>query len=347
MPTTGPSPRIALAAALLLVAGCSGTSGADPEREPEPTADSPAWATSTDPIDPAGLVWASGSVVHLGDGTTVDVGGPLTTYVVAGDGVYFTPAQSDEAGAEHDNMTTGPLHFADRDGEVTDTGLTVYVESLGSSPDGRYLGMVDATSGPGDRFSDTPQATAVVLDLSSGERVVDTTDGMGDPDEDDLAHDYPEVYLGVRFPDSDSTFVEGLDDRLYALPEGEGESVDAIDVGLREPLDTTSPDGMWAIGDRDFRDRLVPTTGTAVQPRTGTPRWDLRWWLDDTTVVGIAISGPGEGTDLGPENTAELITCRVPDGSCSSVDGTRGQRVRFPVAFGDLDLDLSGDGGGS
>ena len=332
--------RAAVAAALLLTAGCSDAAG----RNPAPEADATAWATSTDPVDPGGLVWASGSTVHLPDETTIDVGGPMMTYVVAGDGVYFTPAESAAAASEHGPLTTGPLHFADGDGAVHDTATTVYVESLGASPDGRYLGFIDATSGPGDRFSDYPQATAVVVDLMTGERVVDTTDGMGDPQEDDLAHDYPEVYLRVHFPDAESVIVEGLDDIVYALPGGVGEPAES---GPRSPTDPVSPDQAWSIQDRGFDDRILSASGEPVPVRTGTPRRDLRWWLDDATVVGIAISGPGSGQELGPANTSTLITCRVPDGSCTTVSGTAGARIVFPVGSGDQALDLGATGGGS
>jgi hypothetical protein len=130
----------AIAAALVLLAtACSSTDGDGTGKGGTGKDDGPddaAWAQSTDPVPARGLVWAEGSVVHLSDGTTIDTGSAMTTYVVAGDGVYFTPAASEDD-VEHGNMTTGPLHFADRDGEVSDTGLTVYVESIGSSPDGR------------------------------------------------------------------------------------------------------------------------------------------------------------------------------------------------------------------
>ncbi|MFC7361284.1 hypothetical protein [Nocardioides astragali] len=348
---TGLPARTALAAALLLTAGCSTSSGeGTPGGTDAPSGEDPAtWSTSTDPVEVGGLVWASGSVVHLADGTTIDVGGPATTYVPAGDGVYFTPAESDEDVTEHSNMTTAPLHFADRDGSVSATGLTIYVESLASSPDGRYLGLIDATSGPEDRFSDYPQATAVIVDLTTGERVVDTTDGMGDPQEDDLAHDYPEVYLRVRFPDNDSAFVEGLgDDTLYALPSGDGEAADHNDVGLLDPADPTSPDGAWAIEDHDFHDRVVSASGDVVRLSTGVPRWDLRWWLDDSTVVGVAISGPGKGLEILPTDRRELMTCQVPDGACTLVEGTSGALVIFPWGSGEEVLNLpDGEGGGA
>lgn len=314
----------ATAAALLLATACSssdagGTGGAGGGGD---GSEDVAWAPSTDPVPARGLVWAEGSVVHLADGTTVDTGSAMTTYVVAGDGVWFTPADSEDD-VDHGNMTTGPLHFADRDGEVVDTGVTVYVESLGSSPDGRYLGLVDATSGPEDDFSDYPRATAVVVDLTTGERVVDTADGMGDPAEDDLAHDYPETFLSVRFPDATSAYVQGLGDHLYALPSGDGEEVDAIDSGVRSPLDPTSPDGSWRIDDRGTVDVLLSADGERRRPRTGTPTWELGWWLDDTTVLGFSAPGP--------DAAASVMTCRVPSARCRTVDGTTGVLARFPV----------------
>lgn len=339
--TTASAAVLTAVLAAALTAGCNGSTDGVDREDPAPEDDAPVWSVSTDPVATDGLVWSNDDVVHLPDGTTVDVGEPTTTYVVAGDGVYFTPA-GDDAG--HSSTTTGPLHFADRDGEVTDTGITVYVESIGSSRDGRYLGFVDATSGPEDRFSGQPRGTAVVVDLTSGDRVVETADGMGDPDEDDLAHDYPEVYLGVRFPDSGEAVVEGLGNFLYTLPSGEGEPTE---TGPRSPTDPVSPGEEWTIEDRGFDDRIVARDGTEAPVRTGTPRRDLRCWLDASTVVGIAIAGPGSGKDLGADNTSTLVTCTVPGGTCEEVPGTAGARIRFPVGAGDERLDLGASGSGS
>lgn len=341
MPRPGPAVSAALTAAVLLVAGCSdpstGSDPSDPSTDPGTGAGDAVW-TSTDPVDTSGLIWMSDGVVHLSDGTTISVESPVSTYVVAGDGVFFTPADSEAEATQHSSTTTGPLHFADRDGEVSDTGLTVYVESIGSSPDGRYVGLVDATSGPEDAFSGQPRGTAVVVDTTTGERVVETADGMGDPDEDDLAHDYPEVYLGVRFPDADTAIVEGLGDHLFTLPDGEGEPLDS---GVPSPTDPTSPGGDWVVQDRGLDDRILTADGQPVRIRTGTPRQDFRWWLDASTIVGVAIDGPGVGPDLGPQDTPTLVTCRVPGGACTPVEGTAGRRIRFPVGAGDAGLDLA------
>ncbi len=154
---------------------------------------------------------------------------------------------------------------------------------------------------------------------------------MGDPEEQDLAHDYPEIYLRVRFADATSAFVEGWgDDYVYSLPGGDAEVVDQIDVPLPSHGDRTSPDGQWAIDDRGEVEILLSADGERVRPRTGTPRWDLGWWFDATTVVGVSLSGPGRGDSVGPQDTATLMTCRVPDGACQDVAGTTGQLLRFP-----------------
>ncbi len=331
---------IAAVAVVLAASGCS-DGGADARETPR-AGDDASWTTSTDPLDTRGLVWASADdVVHLPDGTTVDVGQPMQTWVVAGDGVYFT---SPDAEVDEDNPAARPLLFVDRDGSPAETGVAVYDESLGASPGGRYLGFVDATSGEPDDFSGLPQGIAVVVDLTTGERVLESTEVMGDPDEDDLAHDYDETYLRVRFPDDRSAHVEGLGDLAVSLPDG---TARPTDDGPRSPSDPISPGGSWSIEDRGFDDRIVSADGDPVQVRTDTPRRDLRWWLDDSTVVGIAIAGPGEGQDLGPDDTSRLVTCHVPDGSCTPVDGTEGVRVRFPVGAGDEGLDLGATGGGS
>lgn len=323
------SAAIAAVALVLAAAGCS-DGGAD-ARGTSRGADDASWTTSTDPLDTRGLVWAADDVVHLADGTTVDVGEAVQTYVVAGDGVYFTQASDD---ADHGPMTTGPLRFADRGGGVVDTGLTVYVESLGSSPDGRYLGLVDATSGPRDDVSDYPQATAVVLDLVTGERVVDSTEGMGDPGEDDLAHDYPETYLRVRFPDADSVFVEGLGGTLYSLPDGEGAPLDPIDSPVHDPSSDTNRPGTWTIDRRGALAVLRSAEGQRVRPRTGTAASYLGWWLDDRTVVGVAQE---------PGDPATLVTCVVPSGACTPVEGTTGRVLRFPVdRAASVGVDLTG-----
>ena len=69
----------------------------------------------------------------------------------------------------------------------------------------------------------------------------------------------------------------------------------------------------------------------AYDARGGTDRWGLTAWLDDTTVVGYSVDGPGPDDQVAPGDSLALVTCTVPDGSCATVDGTAGQRVLLPL----------------
>ena len=111
-------------------------------------------------------------------------------------------------------------------------------------------------------------------------------------------------------------------------PPAPGTEVD--DVEPSDPL--VAPDGEWRIDESTpLREVLVPESGKAVVPDTGTDRWGLTSWLDDATVVGYSVDGPGPEDRVGPGDSLRLITCTVPDGSCAVVDGTEGQRVLLPL----------------
>ena len=120
-----------------------------------------------------------------------------------------------------------------------------------------------------------------------------------------------------------------------------------LDLELRDPSDPTTSDGAWTIEDRGLNDVVLSDSGDAVRLRTGAPRWDLRWWLDDATVVGVAVSGPGKGTEVGPGDSGALMTCAVPAGSCTTIEESSGVLVRFPVGAGDDDSLGLPDGGSS
>lgn len=157
---------MALALVAMLLAGC----GDDPDLD-----DDAAWRTSTDSVDTDGLVWASGSTVHLGDGTTIDTGGPIRAYLVAGDGVFFVPAESEEDSLQ---FSGADLFFAAPGAEAVDTGLRVADDGIAVSPDGSRLAILDADYDDGS-------AVMRLFDLSSGEAFT-SEDGMdtseyGDP----------------------------------------------------------------------------------------------------------------------------------------------------------------------
>jgi hypothetical protein len=316
-----------LLAAVALVgamAGCD-DGGTGPDEDP-----GPAWRASSAPVDPTGLVWAAGSTVHLADGTAIDTGRPLGPYVVAGDGVYFTSDTGKDGRPIDGGQRPSRLYLAEPDGTVSDTGADAF--TLGASPDGRYLGFLDLTTGDQDRFG-TPQAQAVVVDLQTGEEVVRSSAGMGDPEDDDLAALYPEIMLGIARVTDDTAYVDAVGD-TYAYDLATGES-ELLPQGTEPPGsardDPQSPDGAWRIvAGKAGRDLLVSADGARVTPRAGTPRWDLEWWADERTVVGYAVSGPG-GPDIDEDDSLALMACVVPTGDCEVFAETTGATVRFPV----------------
>ena len=100
------------------------------------------------------MVWASGSTVHLPDGSTIDTEAPAGSYVVAGAGVWFTSAEPGDL--QGDELPS--LRAATPDG-VEDPDAHPDVGSLTTSADGRWLAFID-------RLEDgAGSAEAVVVDL--------------------------------------------------------------------------------------------------------------------------------------------------------------------------------------
>lgn len=287
-----------------------------------------------DRVDTGGLVWAAEGIVHLSDGATVDLGGPVRGYVVAGDGVFFFAGESDDE-VGRVGIDQEEVRFASPGGTVTGTGLVWMTRSLRASPDGRYLAGIDLGSGEEDRYG-TPVAEAVVVDLVTGEEVVRSADAMGDPDEDDLTVRYEDAEVDVAAMTDDTAYVDAVTGVLaYDLATGEGS---VLPEGEEPPAPPSgqgaleSPDGAWTVAPGSaLRHRLVAADGTVVVPRTGADRWLLDRWLDDTTVLGTAVDGPGRGARLDPRDRTALLGCVVPSGACRVVEATAGQRVVFPA----------------
>ena len=128
--------RVATSALLLALIGLLVACSTDAPKGPDAPHN---WVTSTDPVSTQGLAWASGSTVRLGDGSTIDTGAEIVSFVVAGDGVYFVGSDGSDDTADSPSWgDLGELRYADRDGRVVDTGLTVdAAASLRASPDGR------------------------------------------------------------------------------------------------------------------------------------------------------------------------------------------------------------------
>lgn len=312
----GTVPALALAAVAAL-AGCA-------DEESSGNGDA-SWRTSTDPVTTSGVAWAAGSTVHLGDGTTIDTGDPVRVFVVAGDGVFFVPSESQEDVATT-SFSSEPLWFASPAGEVSDTGLSVAGDGLLASPGGRHLALLEADHDSGD-------ARMRLLDLESGEEVV-SQDGMDDGGSEDPVSHLLEAEVQVRGIDDEQVRARGLEgEYVYELDTGEGRPLrdeEVVASGGADELE--SPDREWRIEKPEAGpDRILDSAGTAVDLRVDAERWNLSWWADATTAMGTTITGPGAGKATGPGDTVALLACTVPTGECTSFPETAGHTVVFPL----------------
>lgn len=282
--------------------------------------DDAAWRTSSAPVAVDGLTWAADTTVHLPDGSTIDTGEPVQAFVVGGDGVFFVPAGEDGDGT----FRGDDLFFAGPEGEPVDTGLDVDSEGLRTSPDGTHLAVLEADYDNGD-------VAMRLFDLAAGTDVT-SEDGM-DIETLDPVHDLLESEVAILGIDDERVYARSLEgDYVYDLATGEGRELgdEAIPGRRLDPL--MSPDGAWRIEQpAGLRDVLVPASGDELRPAAGSSRWTLTGWVDDTTVLGVAIDGPGKGEVIGPDDTLTLMTCQVPSGACEVVDGTAGERVTLPL----------------
>jgi hypothetical protein len=67
------------------------------------------------------------------------------------------------------------------------------------------------------------------------------------------------------------------------------------------------------------RDELESPDGDRIIPRPDAISWRLDQWLDDTTVVGFANEGLDNPDRVKETKPSSLMTCTVPDGSCTIV----------------------------
>ncbi|HWJ09419.1 MAG TPA: hypothetical protein VNS46_08590 [Nocardioides sp.] len=296
-----------------------------------------AWPAAEARVETRGLVWAAGGTIHLGDGSTLDAGSPVRSFVVAEGGAYVVPDTASDEQPWPELLRVTP-DGSDR------LGVHPEADSLATSPDGRHLAFLDR-SGERDGY-DTPLAEAVVVDLTTGEEVLRSGAGMGDPATDDLTDLYEDATPYVIGVDDEHAWVHTVGDvRSVALGSGEVEVVED-DGGitdqpwydaLRTELVADSPDGEWSIrpgpdGERWSAPQLVADDGRAVVTRLDgadlgfgpldpAPRdvtWTLDSWLDASTAVGSArVSASVDGAE-----TWVLVTCTVPDGACRAVPGT-------------------------
>ena len=197
-------------------------------------------------------------------------------------------------------------------------------DGLAASPDGTRLAVLDADL-------DTGEATMRLFDLVSGEQVT-SDDGMDTSDIEDPVHHLLEMeveILGISDVEVAARVVNG--DYAYDLGTGAGRALgdEPAPGEAGDPL--VSPDGRARIVQREALRDVVVEQGDEVVPRAGSSRVTLSRWVDDDTVLGVAIDGPRRGQEIGPEDTLTLITCAVPSGACRQVPGTTGERVVLPL----------------
>lgn len=313
----------ACCAVLLTVAAACGGAAED-------AADRTSWPTTGTPVASDGLVWASGAQVHLPDGSVIDTGDLAGAYVVAGPGVWF--ASSEPGELEPGELPE--LMLATREG-VRATGAHPGVGSLTATADGRWLAFVDRLDGGAGR------AEAVVVDLDSGEEVVRSDEGLvpaGDDDQDwvDLYEDAPVSMLGVV---DGTAYVRGLDDVVvHDLSTGEVSrqalsGTELVEQGWWRELHRDAPlpneDASWSILAQGYSDPVtVLRSADGAEVTTSSSEaeeWLLGGWLDATTAIGTTPRAGGDDW-----TNPALITCRVPDGACTVVEGTE-EGVNLPV----------------
>jgi hypothetical protein len=149
-------------------------------------------------------------------------------FVVAGDGVFFVPAEPvGDAGVA--DVEADELVFASPAQPPVGTGMVVsWTGYVGASPDGRHLAVVDMEVGEEDRYG-TTQATVMAFDLDTGEQVIESTHGMGDPETDDFADGYSESEIGISAMTDTQLYVQGVVDVVFDLETGEARERTGLD----------------------------------------------------------------------------------------------------------------------
>lgn len=300
-------------AVLALAAGCS-----DDTEPPQPTlGEAPAWPARDASAATDGLVWATGSTVHLPDGSTIELDEDAGTYVVAGSAVYYV-------------ADGGTLLRATPD----EPGLSVpaHPESLRTSADGRWLGLVDVPDG-----TDGPREV-VVVDTTTGTEVVRSQEGLvpGDTDGLDWEAFYADNPVEVVSIVDDTAYVAGVDDDYaWDLATGESTVVDDVPTPVTEPP-WWNPSRTWSVPRQPSGDvtRIAPASGRPVRTTVpdatgpgGSPdvdgpaleEWRLVGWLDDGAALALTPSRDGFDSLWDPP---VLLTCAVPSGACEVLPGT-------------------------
>ncbi len=297
------------------------------------------WPTADPPVDTAGLVWASGETVHLADGSTIDTDSPILQYVVGGAGVWFTP---DDATPD-DELPELMLATA---ASVTGTGAHPVQDSLTTSADGRWLAFLDRAE------QGTGPAETVVVDLTTGEELVRSSEGVVTESDEDWADLYGDEPISVAGILDDTLYVFGLSEAIsFRLPSGASRLISKETAyesawlqALRPGFPRWNRSHSWSIADQGSDQPHLVSEGGEKVTSTRPEESDLAWqswtldaWLDEETAVGFTAS-----TDADQEaGRPSLIVCKLPTGDCDEVEGTeagvqlprdrRGDALSVPV----------------
>lgn len=320
--------RMAATLALLLgLAGCASSTSEGPAGSGLPTA--------RGPLPTQGVVWAVGRTVHL-DEQTLRLDRPPQVMVAARGRLYYV-----EEGREALMVTDGE--------RARDTGFEA--GHLAASTDGRYLGFLDRSEG-------MPWST-VVVDLESGEVVVDDHTGMGG-EGDDLPDLYEDAQPEVVGFDGDDLYVRPAtgaavlswdaatgertdhDDDTFVAPfdPGGGRSLPALVrngrlVVPQDPYRSTrwghaSPDGAVALRSTgDATTLYAVASGRRLPVDLHGRHFLLGGWTGPATAYGLSFRASAYGP-------VRLVACRlsVAVQRCRvlrEVRKPRGELVLFPT----------------
>ncbi len=140
----------------------------------------PAATSTKPPFGEPRLAWAQGRTIHYGDDTFRDVvPRAITGMVRVPTGFFLRVAPDDELTA----------HVVYWDGQTVTT-VAERAVTFEVSADGRYAGWLEYDTSPPTRDG---LAVARVVDLTSGQLVLSSVDGMGEPGADEL----PELYANA------------------------------------------------------------------------------------------------------------------------------------------------------
>jgi hypothetical protein len=323
--------RVALAATAVAVVGTVATVSlvvrSDRVQEIEPAPSPPPSPPGTLAVDPAGtrpLVYAEGSVVHVGD-ETFDAGGAVKLLEVTDDGVAFVIEDDrrpqlwfhDDASTVMIGLldwTTEKRSYAPRRVETSPSGsLVVWKQSLHGDVDvpdeyvvydtarHEQVARIPATGGSRDLrlvsddalyFGSGPHVRR--YDVAAGTTAVITRPAM-DAELAGQARFFRTVtQSGVVMVSAEPRF-EQVGRNLVAKTYDDSQLRSYVDVRLSdgERLQLRLPDGYQVPGDDEVDNRVS-------------------YWLDDDHVVIGAGDGAG---DVDPF-TGDLLVCRLPDGVC-------------------------------